>query len=39
MIVKIGLMEVKWYLRTVKAHTGDTFVELGFTVLEILEDT
>ena len=41
MIMKIGLKKVKFraWIRTVVAHTGDTFVELGFTVLEILEDT
>ena len=41
MIMEIGLKKVKFraWIRTVVAHTGDTFVELGFTVLEILEDT
>ena len=41
MIMKIGLKKVKFraWIRTVEAHTGDTFVELDFAVLEILEDT
>ena len=39
MIMKIGITIVPCYLRTVVAHTGDTFVEPGFAVLEILEDT
>ena len=39
MIMKISATKVKWRIRTVKAHTGDTFVEVRFTVLEILEDT
>ena len=40
MIMKIGLKKVKFraWIRTVEAHTGDTFVELDFAVLEILED-
>ena len=39
MIMKISGAIVKWRIRTFESHTGDTFVELGFTVLEILEDT
>ena len=40
MIMKIGLKKVKFraWIRTVEAHTGDTFVELDFAVLEILKE-
>ena len=39
--MKIGETKVKfrYWIGTVVEHTGETFVELGFTVLEILEDT
>ena len=37
--MKIGHTEVKLRFKTVVAHTGDTFVQPGFAVLEILEDT
>ena len=39
--MKIALTKIKLrtWIGTVVAHTGDTFVKLGFTVLEILEDT
>ena len=39
MVMKIGYTVVKFCERTVVSQTGDTFVELGFTVLEILKDT
>jgi len=41
MIMKIALTKVKFpdWTGTVVAQTGDTFVELGFAVLKILEDT
>ena len=41
MVMKIGEKEVifRAWIRAVEAHTGDTFVEFGFAVLEILEDT
>ena len=39
MIMKISVTIVIRRIRTFESHTGDTFVELGFTVLEILEDT
>ena len=37
--MKISHTKVKFRVRTVVAHTGDTFVQPGFAVLEILEDT
>ena len=41
MIMKIRLKKVRFraWIRTVVAHTGDTFVELDFAVLKILEYT
>ena len=39
MIMKIGKTNVPCCLRTVEAQTGETFVQPGFVVLEILEDT
>ena len=39
MIMKISVTKVIWRIRTFEFHTGDTFVELGFTILEILKDT
>ena len=39
--MKIGETKVKFrgWIRTVVAQTGDTFVQPGFVVLEILKDT
>ena len=40
MVMKIDHTKVKHFrVRTVEAHTSETFVEPGFVVLEILEDT
>ena len=41
MIMKISLTKVSFrtWIGTVVAQTGETFVQPGFVVLEILEDT
>ena len=41
MVMKIGHTKVKLctWIRAVVAHTGETFVQPGFVVLEILKDT